>query len=452
MPLSTFYGVVGKNGESRVVSGEMLIEDALKIVKFQPLKGEEGLDLEVQTGMNRPVIDKRPPQIAKAFEEFLTTGRPIENGAVLLTALKDEITIDIQDIATGFAKVSVEKPVSVGDRQHTLEAYRTGSVNASAFPRLHEYVKKNTITMRFVEVKDKQEALRRTEHVNTGNKKPTSLEMFYMNSLNAVADEKKGLSTYKKERPAIVMFNYAYDIAKDMSHPLYDRLAVNPGVRYEAKKSPVNISSFVDAAYPLHVLFEELIEDYRVGTIEQQAAIVKKLTLPYWETLKSLHPNAFGDIWYNYNLLRRGMPIVLECYNALIRLYKEYKNKSSRVEIITNIKGSTIEDYASIIIPKFLNSSSFECCWKREDYWVMSGSFNRNMESEGNQDGVCKLLWDNLAPKNAPSWDTFVRSIQNRHHNRYENRKSAMSAETIKKRRKTLKKGEKKVSEIYDEE
>jgi hypothetical protein len=370
----------------------------------------------------------------------------MENGSVVLASTNGNLTFKPVDKTPGLVQVTITDPIPAIDRQHTTEAFRVALKNPGDYPHLSAYIKnpKNTICVRMIRC-TLQDALRRCVATNSGQKKWTPVETLTAMILDAKHNEKQGIESHTKERPSLVMFQFAYNASKDKEHPLHDLLPVDPGIKTDAKKTRTNLSVFLDAMWPLQPILEKEYEGYKGMTINEQAEVVKKLTLPYWSKLKEFLPNAFGDQWYNYNTFRKAAPLLAECFNGFVRVWLEHRDKKSTIPFLAAIKGKTLEQFCEDNIPNALSETDAALPWKNEDYWIIpGGGFMKTYDNgagdfEPGQDGTCKYLWSTLRPNGVgkTNWTAFIRTIQGHATKlRYNERKGAASADVMKKRRK----------------
>lgn len=153
---------------------------------------------------------------------------------------------------------------------------------------------------------------------------------------------------------------------------------------------------------------------FRDANIEEQAIMVKRVTLPYWSKIKEHLPNTFGENWYNYATLRQGAPLLVECFNAFIRLWIEYRKKKSKIHLIKDIKDSSLYEYATSTVLDFIEQTDPSLPWKYEKYWsVSNGAFKVKYKAEGDME-TCKYIFGCLRPANMGSdnWSSFIRNPQ----------------------------------------
>jgi len=435
-----FFGMIGHNGETEVISTECPIRRMLEIAGKAPFEAEQGLDIDTQTGIQRPMDDARALEIARVFEDLLARGYPIENGSVVFACTQNEMGVRIIDKDKNFGEITISKEPPLIDRQHTGKAFRIAQENPKDFPKLSAYVEdmNNTITTRFIKCTT-QEALRRNLAMNTGQKPWTPLEKLMGMVLDAKINESQGVKSHEKERPSLVMFQFCHNVSKDPNHPLFGLLPVDAGVKYDPKKTPTNLAKFVDAMWPFYSILEKEMEEFKGMTIEEQAEVVNNLTLPFWTTVKSFLAASFEETsWYNFNTVRKGAPLLAECCNGFFRLWIEHRRKKSTIPLLAAIHGTSITQFAEKVIPRFLQDSDPSYPWKNEQFWTTNGgAFGKKILEEGD-DETCKYMWSTLKPNSVghDTWNSFVRSIQSHAAKlRYLERKGPVQAKNVQERR-----------------
>jgi hypothetical protein len=433
------------------ISTEISIKQLLEIADRQNFDAKAGLDTKAQKGINRPFDEKHCANICKVFNDHIGRGYPIENGSIVLASTDGQLSTKVLNKEAGLIEITLEGSIPAIDRQHTTEAFRMGLKHPNEYPSLAKYIddEKNTVSVRIVSC-DVQDALRRCNVLNTGQKKWTPVETLLAMIIDAKTNEEKGIKSHEKERPSLVMFQFCHNIAKKKGHPLFDLLPVDPGVKNEAMKNRTNLPRFIDALWPLYPLLEKHRDGFKELTIEGQAEVVEKLTLPYWEKLRECLPDAFGEeSWYNFNTIRKGAPSMAEMFNCFVRLWIEYRGKKSTIQLLASIKNVSLEDFVENNIPEAIQNTDPSLPWKNQQFWsLQNGAFNRVFNEEG-EDGTCRYIWNTMRPSNFQGgydeWAAYVRTIQGHSCKlRYNERKASQSAEEVKIRRQ--KKRQKKAS------
>jgi hypothetical protein len=232
--------------------------------------------------------------------------------------------------------------------------------------------------------------------------------------LDAKLNESSGIKSHVKERPALVVYQYAYNMSKDPTHPLYNLINVDSGMADGPKKMRTNCSNFIDASLSLYEIAEEQKPQFELMSIEQQADYLKEITLPFWTKLKESLPNCFGPNWYNYNLFRKAAPIMAECFNGFVRLWLDYRDKKSVIPVLNSIHGTSLEEFVSNNIIEIIDSSDASYPWKREEYWAIPGGAFINNYRDWKVDETCKYIWGTLRPEGVgkDTWALEIRAIR----------------------------------------
>lgn len=223
------YGITGKNGDSSTFSTEISCKKLLEISSRQNFDNNGGLDINRQLGINRAVNEKHYLEMCESFDEQVSRNYPIENGSVILASIEDKFSIKILDENTGFAEGYLRGLLPAIDRQHTIEAFKKALANPAKYPNLFAYLEntKNTISVRIVQC-DNQDALRRCNALNTGNKVWAPVETLIAMTLDAKLNEAANIKSHVAERPSLVMYQFCHDVSNDKKHPLYKLLPVDP--------------------------------------------------------------------------------------------------------------------------------------------------------------------------------------------------------------------------------
>jgi hypothetical protein len=409
-----FYGITGKSGNADIVSSEIPITTLLKISTLKPLQDVGGLNVGKQKGLQRPVDDRRVKEIATVFNRQVERGYPLENGSVVLASENGDTRVSPVNKKAGLIEVEVLKPLAAIDRQHTVQAFRLALENPEEFEHLKNYVtdSTNTVTVRVIRC-GHQEALRRCIAMNTGQKKWTPLETMFSTITDAKINEAAGIRSHEVVRGHLVGFQACYFMSKDPQHPLYGRIPVELEKQTTARFSPMSLVNAVRNLAPLHNELESLYEDYASWDYETQARKIVELSLPYWQTVREMLPEAFEE-WYNYNTLRKGGPILMELFTGLVRVWGEYHDSKAKNQL-KDLCSVSLDEYARDTIPALLRGTDGGSPWKQITFWKMQGGVFIFKEKREGLAEVVDYIWACLKPSrlNNEHWRSFVRVYSN---------------------------------------